>query len=674
MTDIDDSLPKGAVWERAKAEPNWLLYRLAKLPGKDKLSKVPTTDGADNADRAAAANKTFSEARTEADCFNALSGRSQGEDGWLGLGYFPRSGAAMRAYDLDDCIDANGSVSADVAEILALGETFAEVSISGRGIRLWAAPSGSEADDWGTERNGYGASGTNGKFFTFLGQALDGSPAEIGPAPKTLARILAQTGHTAGLTPPPDRAAWDGPLEDIDEAQTEARLQEILGEGGALARRWGGDSDGLEDQSRSGRDFAVIGALSRAGMSFSEIVHLLVHHYGQPSAAVEDWNDGNERQMRRAYARARKVTAEEEFEPVEISTPGSPEGGGKVDWIEEADLVLPDLNEFWRVDGVVPLQGVGVVYGSPGSGKSFICMDLALSIATGRPWAGKDLEPCEVVYVSSEGGKRAAVNRMVGWRQAHGVEDTSRLHCASANFNLVGGATSFLEALAERSVRPGLVVIDTLNQNYVGDENSSLEMSKFVGATKAIQRRLNCFVLVIHHSGKNKANGARGHSALLGAVDFEAEAVGHNADPRILTITKNREGPSGESFGFDLKTVVLGQNNKGRDVTTLVPTPSNAPLNDAIRTAALKGRSETQKQALALLERHESLRRDFSEVPGWTLDDWTEEVLRISTADNYDRKPARRNMKASLKNLGQGNAPAVTVLGDQTLTTTYPII
>ena len=71
---------------------------------------------------------------------------------------------------------------------------------------------------------------------------------------------------------------------------------------------------------------------------------------------------------------------------------------------------------------------------------------------------------------------------------------TPDFECLAANFALVKGETNFLEALADRGVRPGVIIIDTLNQNLGGgDENNSQDMGRFVAAVKGIQREFGCF-------------------------------------------------------------------------------------------------------------------------------------------------------------------------------------
>lgn len=130
----------------------------------------------------------------------------------------------MRAYDIDDCIDEHGELNKDAKQIVGFGETFVEKSISGRGLRVWAAPIGDGKDERGTEDNGFGASGVDGKYFTFLGQAMPDAPTEIKRAPKTRGLVLDRASPDGAVKI--DGDAWSGPWEEIDEIPAERKLDE----------------------------------------------------------------------------------------------------------------------------------------------------------------------------------------------------------------------------------------------------------------------------------------------------------------------------------------------------------------------------------------------------------------------------------------------------------------
>jgi hypothetical protein len=90
--------------------------------------------------------------------------------------------------DLDDCITDAGSLTPLAAVVLGYAETYAEVSPSGNGIKALFTDEVAEAirnDGTGIEIYG------DGRFFTVTGQHWEGTPTEIGPAPRTLAKLIA---------------------------------------------------------------------------------------------------------------------------------------------------------------------------------------------------------------------------------------------------------------------------------------------------------------------------------------------------------------------------------------------------------------------------------------------------------------------------------------------------
>ena len=104
-----------------------------------------------------------------------------------GVGYVLMSDDDLTGIDLDDCISA-GTLSALAAEIVGYGETYAETSPSGEGIRLFAK--GKIAKALLDKASGVEAYGT-GRYLTITGQQIEGTPPEIRSAPNTLAKINA---------------------------------------------------------------------------------------------------------------------------------------------------------------------------------------------------------------------------------------------------------------------------------------------------------------------------------------------------------------------------------------------------------------------------------------------------------------------------------------------------
>lgn len=263
---------------------------------------------------------------------------------------------------------------------------------------------------------------------------------------------------------------------------------------------------------------------------------------------------------------------------------------GKFGSVLRADQVLGmplDLDGNWLVDQLLPVEALGTLYGAPGVGKTFVALDLAMRVASGMPWHGHDVDaPGKVVYVNSEGGDRTSAMRMRAWMEEHNGQAPPDFYMWAGALALGRGMVEDQKALVEwcRNELGGvrMVVIDTLNRNFVGDENSTEDMTAFVAAADWIRRELGCVVLVVHHSGKDAAKGLRGSSAWLGAVDAVIE-VARDKDaglsvPGEIRVTKLREAEDGLRYGFELKYRKLGVDRKLRDRGSLVAVEAAPPV------------------------------------------------------------------------------------------------
>ena len=117
----------------------------------------------------------------------------------------------------------------------------------------------------------------------------------------------------------------------------------------------------------------------------------------------------------------------------------------------------------------------------------------------------------------------------------------------------------------------GLVIIDTLSRAMCGgNENSSDDMGALVSHCEWLAAELECFVLLVHHCGKDEARGLRGHTSLLGAINTEIEVKRQRGEVGMATITKQRDGADGTEFAFDLERVLLGHDDEGDEVSSCV--------------------------------------------------------------------------------------------------------
>lgn len=220
------------------------------------------------------------------------------------------------------------------------------------------------------------------------------------------------------------------------------------------------------------------------------------------------------------------------------------------------------------IKGVLDCGAMSILYGESNAGKTFVAMDVAFHIASGRPWAGKRVFGAPVLYVAAEGGagarKRAAAlkARYGGCDGFHFLLRSVNLLRADADLRPLLGAVAALEA--RLGVRFGLIVIDTLSRAMAGgDENASTDMGAMVRHLDVLRRATGAHLMAVHHSGKDRAKGARGHSLLRAATDTEIEV----ADREIM-VTKQRDLDGSFARHFDLDVVTLGVDADGDPVTS----------------------------------------------------------------------------------------------------------
>lgn len=231
----------------------------------------------------------------------------------------------------------------------------------------------------------------------------------------------------------------------------------------------------------------------------------------------------------------------------------------------------------YLIKGMLQRGSHTVMYGAPGAGKTFVALDLAYHVAAGKEWQGRRVKQGTVLYLAYEGiggmAKRAAA-----LAQHYGDGDVP-LYVTGADYNLrePAGRKLLGEDLAHLPDKPALVVIDTLARAMKGgDENSAQDMGAMNDAVSALIEATGACVMLLHHSGKNKAGGARGSSALLGAIDTEFEI-----DQRQILSRKQRDVELADPLGFKLVPVTVGIDEDGDALLSCV-VEACAPITERL--------------------------------------------------------------------------------------------
>jgi len=159
-----------------------------------------------------------------------------------------------------------------------------------------------------------------------------------------------------------------------------------------------------------------------------------------------------------------------------------------------------------------------------------------------------------------------------------------------------------------------LIVLDTLARVMAGgNENAPDDMGQLIGNCDRLRQESGSHVMLVHHTGKDEARGARGHSSLRAATDTEIEVSGGNG-LSFAKVTKQRELEIEGEFAFSLHVVSLGVDKRGKEVTSCVVVPEEATKkvrpkrpNGPVKRTVLKALQNAVDEAMdAIDKQHET--------------------------------------------------------------------
>lgn len=206
----------------------------------------------------------------------------------------------------------------------------------------------------------------------------------------------------------------------------------------------------------------------------------------------------------------------------------------------------------WLIKDMLPADSVALLYGPPGSWKSFLALDIALTLSSGiARYGAPERSPVDTVYVAAEGARGIVRLRRPAWRMAHHIDRPLPFYAIDTmpTFSHAADAIALIEAIKARGLSPRLLVIDTVARAMAGmNENDAQDVGEFIEALDMLKRALGCTVLAIHHSGKDHDRGARGSSAFLGGVDTMLEVKAHHASRALaLHVRKQKDADEAET-------------------------------------------------------------------------------------------------------------------------------
>jgi len=223
------------------------------------------------------------------------------------------------------------------------------------------------------------------------------------------------------------------------------------------------------------------------------------------------------------------------------------------------DLAVADPTRRWLIDGLWSQAAVGIIGGPPKAAKSWMALDMAISVASGTPCLGvfDVLEPGRALLFMAEDADAAVRARVAGICRHRGLDihrlDLHIITATSLRLDLERDRKRLSDVVAD--LAPRLLLLDPFVRLHRGDENDAGHISGLLAYLRELQREHHLAVVVVHHTRKNGGGAVLGQT-LRGSGDFHAWVdsslyLRRKRDSLILSI-EHRSAPAPDSLHLAL--------------------------------------------------------------------------------------------------------------------------
>jgi hypothetical protein len=260
------------------------------------------------------------------------------------------------------------------------------------------------------------------------------------------------------------------------------------------------------------------------------------------------------------------------------------------------------------VEGFIGGKSVHLVSGDGGVGKSLAMLDLAFCVSHGVPWLGLRTRQTPVLFLDLENHPTRVRDRIRLLLRGHNLAEPPPVSFKfELNSRFDSNAAVIEVCHLANKCQARLIILDSL-VDFLGetDENSNSEMGCIAQRLRAVAKRLDGSLVVIHHSPKGGLS-VRGASALLDGADIGV-LVARDGNMLTLKQAKNRNGPEmtvrarlnwGDGFNLSPLDVAVGRPERS-------PDPDEAAIQKILSDGDWHESSEVVKQAIVMTGRKRS--------------------------------------------------------------------
>lgn len=504
-----------AVPEQLKSLPNWRPWKFS-APQKveDKPKKTPLC---------AHTLKISNNTRNTDDCttFENLKEmllleqkKPYDEQRFHGIGISLTGTNDLLVVDIDKAINADGSIKPYALEVLTNIEGFVERSVSGKGFHIFTI-----ASDWdigNTSDNNLGLEVfRSGRYIAITGEEDFAFSKPIPSKPISTEVLRGYFAYPKEINSAKlDFENFKQPDENWPLERVKSELLDKL-TGGLSYYQWIDAGMCLHHQ---------FGGSQEAYEAYDEWSYQFDNYpSGDEPSTWDKWQSFGNNLNRNLKSIGTLIKMKNDYEALNIykSCDSSP----LLMPLREARLTIKKID--WLVEGVIKQGSLVMLGGAPSGGKTYVAIELMMSVATGKPFFETfPTKQGDVVFIACE-GRDSIIRRATAWQKLKndGV-DVENVFISRQEMVVCGpeiaeiSSESMAKFIQKSKIIPKVVFIDTMNYSLgTAKENDANDMTEyFRKIANNLIRKFGCTVVLVHHTSKN-GEDIRGSSSIRGALD-----------------------------------------------------------------------------------------------------------------------------------------------------------
>lgn len=252
-----------------------------------------------------------------------------------------------------------------------------------------------------------------------------------------------------------------------------------------------------------------------------------------------------------------------------------------------ASISVPIDTEPWLVRSLWPAAAVGLLAGPPKVTKTWLALDIALSVSSGTPCLGRFQvsKPGPALLYLAEDSLPSVRTRIEGICKHRGLD------LARADLHFITTPALRLDRDDDKQrlfatvelIRPRLLLLDPLVRIHACDENDAGAVSAILATLRQLQRAYDVAIVLVHHTRKN-GRGPQGY-ALRGSGDLyawgDAYAYLTRRDKGLRLSLEHRSHPPSEPMALSLVSEADGSCTR-LELATNSSAATEASLEDLV--------------------------------------------------------------------------------------------